>query len=59
MTLDESRSLRVLLVDDQEIVRAGLRAVLASAGIEVIGEAASVSEAIQATARLNPDVVLM
>lgn len=59
MTLDDSHPVRVLLVDDQEIVRAGLRTVLGAAGIEVVGEAATVSEAIESAARVNPDVVLM
>jgi DNA-binding NarL/FixJ family response regulator len=59
MTLNDSHPVRVLLVDDQEIVRAGLRTVLGAAGIEIAGEAATVSEAIEAAARLNPDVVLM
>jgi two-component system response regulator DevR len=59
MTLNDSHPVRVLLVDDQEIVRAGLRTVLGAAGIDIAGEAATVSEAIEAAARLNPDVVLM
>jgi DNA-binding NarL/FixJ family response regulator len=59
MTLDDSNLVRALLVDDQEIVRAGLRTVLGAAGIEIAGEAATVSAAIEAAARLHPDVVLM
>ena len=57
--LNEPHPVRVLLVDDQEIVRAGLSTVLGAAGIEVVGEAATVSDAIKAAARLDPDVVLM
>jgi CheY-like chemotaxis protein len=52
MTLNDSQPVRVLLVDDQEIVRAGLRTVLGAAGIEIAREAATrVSEAIEAAAR--------
>jgi DNA-binding NarL/FixJ family response regulator len=50
----------VLLADDQELVRAGLRTVLDSQdGIEVVGEAATGREAIEQSRRLRPDVVLM
>ncbi|AUG78506.1 LuxR family transcriptional regulator [Kitasatospora sp. MMS16-BH015] len=52
--------IRVLLCDDHAVVRAGLRALLGSEpGIEIVGEAASGEEALAATARLRPDVVLM
>lgn len=59
MTSAENRPLRVLLVDDHEIVRAGLRALLAGAGMEIAGEASTVAEAIDAAKRLKPDMVLM
>ncbi len=59
MTSAENRPLRVLLVDDHEIVRTGLRALLADAGMEIAGEASTVAEAIDAAARLTPDIVLM
>ncbi|GGN07251.1 DNA-binding response regulator [Terrabacter tumescens] len=50
----------VLLVDDEPLVRSGLRAVLASAeGIEVVGEAGDGAEVPAAVARLSPTVVLM
>ncbi|ROS25495.1 LuxR family two component transcriptional regulator [Rathayibacter sp. PhB127] len=52
--------IRVLLVDDHPIVRAGLRALIgAEDGLTVVGEAGSPAEAIDAAARLHPDVVLM
>jgi len=52
--------IRVLVADDQELVRAGFRALLeATDGLEVVGEAADGAEAIELTARLEPDVVLM
>jgi DNA-binding NarL/FixJ family response regulator len=54
------RPLRVLVADDDDLMRAGLRAVLSSDdSIEVIGEAADGREAIDRTRRLKPDVVLM
>jgi DNA-binding NarL/FixJ family response regulator len=50
----------VLLVDDDDLMRAGLRAVLSSdSTIEVVGEAADGHEAVAAVERLQPDVVLM
>lgn len=52
-------TVRVLLVDDHPVVRAGLRAVLGlSAGIDVVGEAATGEEALVLTPALRPDVVL-
>ncbi|MGH8989235.1 MAG: response regulator transcription factor [Acidimicrobiales bacterium] len=50
---------RVLLVDDQELVRAGFRLILTSRGIEVVGEAADGDEAVAQARKLQPDVVLM
>jgi DNA-binding NarL/FixJ family response regulator len=53
-------ALRVLIADDQELLRAGFRRLLESEeGIEVVGEAADGAEAIAETRRLQPDVVLM
>jgi DNA-binding NarL/FixJ family response regulator len=53
-------SIRVLLVDDQELVRTGFRMVLADEdGIEVVGEAGNGNEALTAAERLRPDVIVM
>jgi DNA-binding NarL/FixJ family response regulator len=53
-------SIRVLLVDDQQLVRTGFRMILADEeGIEVVGEAADGREAVAAAARVRPDVVVM
>jgi DNA-binding NarL/FixJ family response regulator len=57
-TLD--RGIRVLIVDDQALVRAGFRTILDSEpGIAVIGEAADGGAAIDAAAALGPDVICM
>jgi DNA-binding NarL/FixJ family response regulator len=51
---------RVLIVDDDDLMRAGLRGVLSSdAAIEVVGEAGDGRDAIYRARLLNPDVVLM
>jgi DNA-binding NarL/FixJ family response regulator len=53
-------TIRVLLVDDDPLVRAGLRLMLRSASdIDVVGEAGDGAAAITAAAELAPDVVLM
>jgi DNA-binding NarL/FixJ family response regulator len=59
-TSPPSSPVRLLLCDDHAVVRAGLRALLSSAGgIDVVGEAATGEEALAMAAHLNPDVVLM
>ncbi|MEU6265159.1 response regulator transcription factor [Saccharopolyspora shandongensis] len=53
-------AVRVLVVDDHPVVRAGLKALLAGdAGIEVVGEAATAVEAVRQADAFRPDVVLM
>jgi DNA-binding NarL/FixJ family response regulator len=53
-------TVRIVLADDQGIVRAGFRMILeAEDDLEVVGEAADGEEAVAATWRLQPDVVLM
>jgi two-component system vancomycin resistance associated response regulator VraR len=54
------RNVRVLIADDQPIARRALKVLLATwPELEVVGEAATGQEAIQAAAHLRPDVVLM
>ncbi len=53
-------TIKVLLVDDEELVRFGLRTVLEAAGdFQVVGEAANGLAGVQAVEELRPDVVLM
>ena len=51
--------LRVVVADDQALVRTGFRMILSADGIEVVAEAADGHEAIDAVRRTRPDVVLM
>ncbi|SDM15357.1 two component transcriptional regulator, LuxR family [Paenibacillus jilunlii] len=60
MEMEEAEAIKVLLVDDHEMVRIGLAAVLGTEdGIEVVGEAGSGEEGIRLAQEYNPDVVLM
>ena len=53
-------SARLVIADDHDLVRAGLRSVLAhERGVEIIGEAATGKEAVSLCRRLQPDLVLM
>jgi DNA-binding NarL/FixJ family response regulator len=53
-------SIRVLIADDQSLVRAGFRLVLENhPELEVVGEAANGNQAVHSVGRLEPDVVLM
>ncbi len=52
--------IRVLLVDDQELIRSGLRAILRDTfGFQVVGECSHGGEAVGAVRTLHPDIVLM
>ncbi len=52
-------TLRVVVADDQALVRTGFRMILASEGIDVVAEASDGVEAVRAVRRTRPDVVLM
>jgi DNA-binding NarL/FixJ family response regulator/class 3 adenylate cyclase len=59
-TQEDGGAVRVVIVDDQALVRAGFKMILeAESDIEVVGEAADGKEAIAECRRLAPDVVLM
>jgi DNA-binding NarL/FixJ family response regulator len=51
--------LRVLIVDDHDLFRSGLRNLLEEQGVHVVGEAAAGQEAVQIVRELAPDVVVM
>ncbi len=52
--------MRVLLVDDQEVVRSGLRMLLESQeDIQIVGEVGTAAEALEAVERLEPEVILL
>jgi two-component system response regulator NreC len=53
-------TIRLLLVDDHEVVRSGLRMLLESAGgVEIVGEAGTAREALEQVNAVRPDVVIM
>ena len=52
-------ALRVLIVDDHQLAREGLRAVLAGGGVDIVGTAATGEEAVDLARDLVPDIVLM
>ncbi len=52
-------NLRVVVADDQALVRSGFRMILTAGGIDVVAEAATGGEAIEAVHRTRPEVVLM
>lgn len=52
-------AVRILIVDDHQLAREGLKAVLSDDGFQVVGEAASGEEAVVLVSQLRPDVVLM
>jgi two-component system response regulator DevR len=54
-----ARRVKIMLVDDHEIVRTGLRTLLERKGFSIVGEAGSVAEAIAAAASCQPDVIVM
>lgn len=51
--------LRILLADDEAILRLDLREMLADAGHDIVGEAANGQEAVKLAAELKPDFIIM
>ncbi len=57
--LSNGRPIRVLVADDHELVRLGLRSVLEEAGIDVVAEAADGLEAVERALESRPDILLL
>jgi len=58
-TKEEKSDLRVLLVDDHDLFRTGLRNLLEEQGLQIVGEASNGKEAIRQVRELAPDIVVM
>lgn len=59
-TVSIQRTIKIVLVDDHEVVRVGLKSLLNRVeGLEVVGEAGSAAEAEQVVGEVQPDVVIM
>src|SRR6266403_1118436 len=56
---NEREDLKILIVDDHEALRAGVRSVLESRGLEVCGEAANGQEALTKAIQLRPDLIIL
>lgn len=54
-----TRALRVLVADDDPVIREGLRGILHDSGMSVVGEAEDGEQAIELATVLHPDVILM
>lgn len=52
-------SIRLLVADDHEVIRTGLRSLLAGTDIEIVAEAASGGEAVKQAQKVKPDVILL
>ncbi len=52
-------AISVLVADDHEVVRTGLRSLLAGSEVQIAGEAATGDEVLNATRELNPDILLL
>lgn len=60
MNAPSKKRVRVMLVDDSEVVRMGLRSLLsAESTLEIVGEAGSVASAVELCTRLKPEVLLL
>ena len=59
-TKTQAQTIRVLLVDDHEVIRVGLRTVLGqNQGVSIVGEAGTMADAIEQAQKLKPDIILM
>ena len=60
MTTSDAKTISILLVEDHEVTRAGLRSLLnAHERLEIVGEAETAAQALEQAARLRPDVILL
>src|SRR5580704_14901386 len=59
MSPDPGHPARVLIADDHEALRRGLKEAISSAGLQVCGEAANGKEAVERTLELNPDLIIL
>ncbi len=57
--VNQTSRVRILVVDDHEVVRSGLSQFLADASTEVVGSASDGPQAVEMATTLNPDIVLM
>ena len=58
-SVEETMSVRVLLVDDHDLFRTGLRNLLEERGVQIAGEASTGAEAVRLVREVTPDVVIM
>src|SRR3954462_9003143 len=58
-TTRQADSLRVLIVDDHDLFRTGLRNLLEEKDVQIVGEAATGADAVRIVSELAPDVVVM
>ncbi|HVV71286.1 MAG TPA: response regulator transcription factor, partial [Verrucomicrobiae bacterium] len=60
MNTAEVKTIRLLIVDDHEVTRLGLRTLLSAyPQFEILGEATSIAECLEAAERLKPDLILL
>lgn len=60
MNETDGKTIRILIIDDHELVRAGLRMLVESRpGLEVVGEAGAANEALDHARRAQPDIILL
>jgi len=59
MSENKASPIRVMVVDDHEVVRQGIRALLEASGMRVLAEAGGVAEAIERAASVRPDIIVM